>query len=86
MLVGQNVRWTVKCCECEKPRCIYAKQKFTPREQRSIKHLLERYDYSCGSVITPDGMLIKDSDVYCLIIVPILKYISLNLSDEKDFK
>ncbi|KAL3875452.1 hypothetical protein ACJMK2_033399 [Sinanodonta woodiana] len=59
ILVGQNVRQTVNCCECLKPRCIYAKTKLTARDQRALTHTLEKYDYTCGSVITPDGDILQ---------------------------
>ncbi|XP_053376613.1 uncharacterized protein LOC123531671 [Mercenaria mercenaria] len=54
-LVAQNVRSTVNCYECRKPRCIYAKKALTVREERGLKRMLERYHYTCGSSITPDG-------------------------------
>ena len=49
------MRMSVECTECEKPRCIYAKNKLTPRELRNIKMLIQCHDYSCGAVITTDG-------------------------------
>ncbi|KAL3889845.1 hypothetical protein ACJMK2_002172 [Sinanodonta woodiana] len=50
---------TVNCCECLKPRCIYTKTKLTARDQRALTHTLEKYDYTCGSVITPDGDILQ---------------------------
>ena len=31
------------------------KAMITSRENRGLRRLLERYDYTCGSMITPDG-------------------------------
>ncbi|KAL3852275.1 hypothetical protein ACJMK2_015939 [Sinanodonta woodiana] len=47
-LVGQNVRQTVNCCT-----------KLTARDQRALTHTLEKYDYTCGSVITLDGDILQ---------------------------
>ncbi|XP_062596556.1 uncharacterized protein LOC134258011 [Saccostrea cucullata] len=55
ILVAQNVRKTVTCLECKKPRCIYSRKHLTAREERSLTRVLERYMYTCGSLITPDG-------------------------------
>ena len=49
------MRSSVSCYECEKPRCIYSKKALTAREERSLRRLLEKYQYTCGSVIVPDG-------------------------------
>ncbi|CAC5408779.1 unnamed protein product [Mytilus coruscus] len=58
-LVGQNVRSTVKCYECTKPRCIYSKKKLTTRELRGMSRILEKYDYSCGADIIPEGDILQ---------------------------
>ncbi|XP_050406044.2 uncharacterized protein LOC126821627 [Patella vulgata] len=55
VLTAQNVRGIIDCYECGKPRCKYAKNKLSLRQNRSLKSLRDKYDYSCGSVITPDG-------------------------------
>ncbi|XP_052286063.1 uncharacterized protein LOC127881900 [Dreissena polymorpha] len=55
VLVVQNVCSTVSCFKCDKPRCIYSKKALMTREERCLKRLLEKYTYSCGPVITPDG-------------------------------
>ncbi|XP_065943283.1 uncharacterized protein [Magallana gigas] len=54
-----NVRGTATCTECMKSRCIYAKSKLTTREERSLKHTLENIDYTCGSLITPNGDILQ---------------------------
>ncbi|CAC5402741.1 unnamed protein product [Mytilus coruscus] len=36
-------------------RCIYSKSKLTNRDNRALSRLLERFDYSCGSIVCPDG-------------------------------
>ncbi|VDI74370.1 Hypothetical predicted protein [Mytilus galloprovincialis] len=54
-LVAQNVRKIVRCYECHKPRCVYSKKSLTVRESRAFERLLTKYDYCCGSVITPEG-------------------------------
>lgn len=33
----------------------YSKNKMSVREMRSLKRSLEKYDYSCGAEIVPDG-------------------------------
>ncbi|CAC5376627.1 unnamed protein product [Mytilus coruscus] len=53
-LVGQNVRRTVSCYECGKPRCIYAKKTLTSREARTLNRMLEKHDYTCGCIIVPE--------------------------------
>jgi len=57
-MVAQNVRKVVRCYECNKPRCVYSKQILTIREARAFKRLMEKHDYSCGSLITPEGITI----------------------------
>ncbi|XP_041356082.1 uncharacterized protein LOC121373481 [Gigantopelta aegis] len=59
VLVGQNVRQTVHCHECGKPRCVYSKSSFTSRDTRSFKRLIESHDYTCGSILTPDGHILQ---------------------------
>ncbi|XP_071122564.1 uncharacterized protein [Mytilus edulis] len=54
-LTAQNVRKTVTCVECGKPRCLYSKKQLSVRESRSLTRLLEKHDYTCGALITPDG-------------------------------
>ena len=54
-LVGQHVKKIVHCSECNKLRCIYSKKALTSREDRGFRRLLENYDYTCGSINTPDG-------------------------------
>jgi len=56
-LVGQNVRSLINCFECLKPRCIYSKRKLTTRELRGVSRILEKYDYSCGADIIPEGKI-----------------------------
>jgi len=58
VLVGQNVRKTVVCYECNKPRCIYAKKTLSIRDTRALCRLIECHDYACGSLLTPDGTCI----------------------------
>ncbi|WAR00571.1 hypothetical protein MAR_024943 [Mya arenaria] len=53
-LVAQNVRRTIDCSECDKPRCVYSKKSLTLRDSRSLGRLLEKYDYTRGSLITPE--------------------------------
>ncbi|XP_048764718.1 uncharacterized protein LOC130046902 [Ostrea edulis] len=55
MLVAQNVRSTIKCTECDKPRCIYSKLKLNPRDLRALKHTTDKYDYTCGAILAPEG-------------------------------
>lgn len=44
------------CVECRKPRCVYSRKQLSSREERTLNRLLERYLYTCGSVIPPDGI------------------------------
>ncbi|CAC5366714.1 unnamed protein product [Mytilus coruscus] len=55
ILVAQNVRSTVTCTECDKPRCVYSKLKLTPRDVRALKHRIDKYDYTCGAILAPEG-------------------------------
>lgn len=56
ILIAQNVRSTVTCTECGKPRCVYSKLKLTPRDVRALKHTIEKYDYTCGAILAPEGI------------------------------
>ena len=55
-LTAQNVRKTVQCSDCSKPRCIYADHALTPSEGRELRNILRKYgdSYVCGCVIVPD--------------------------------
>lgn len=55
-LVGQNVRKVVRCYDCNKPRCVYSKKAFSLRDARDFNRLTERHDYTCGPMITPEGI------------------------------
>ncbi|CAC5423857.1 unnamed protein product [Mytilus coruscus] len=54
-LIAQNVRKVVNCFECNKPRCVYNKRLLSVRAARAFSRLIEKHDYSCGSLITPEG-------------------------------
>ena len=54
-LVAQNVRKIVKCFNCGKPRCVYSKKSLSMRDSRAFDRIMDKYDYSCGSLITPEG-------------------------------
>jgi hypothetical protein len=56
ILVAQNVRSTINCTECDKPRCVYAKLKLNPRDMRALKNTTDNYDYTCGAILLPEGM------------------------------
>ncbi|CAG2189778.1 unnamed protein product [Mytilus edulis] len=56
ILIAQNVRSTVTCTECDKPRCVYSTLKLTPRDVRALKHTIEKYDYTCGAILAPEVM------------------------------
>ncbi|VDI28053.1 Hypothetical predicted protein [Mytilus galloprovincialis] len=55
ILFAQNVRSTVTCTECDKPRCVYSKLKLTPRDVRALKHTIDKYYYTCGAILPPEG-------------------------------
>ncbi|XP_053378441.1 uncharacterized protein LOC128548073 [Mercenaria mercenaria] len=55
VLTGQNVRKTVTCIECTKPRCVSAQKALNFRESRTLTRQLEKYDYTCGALIAPEG-------------------------------
>ncbi|CAG2233893.1 unnamed protein product [Mytilus edulis] len=55
ILFAQNVRSTVTCLECDKPRCVYSKLKLTPRDVRALKHTIDKYDYTCGAILAPEA-------------------------------
>lgn len=40
------------------PAVYTATKSLTTHEERGLKRLLEKYTYSCGSMITPDGIII----------------------------
>ncbi|KAL3865743.1 hypothetical protein ACJMK2_043103 [Sinanodonta woodiana] len=61
ILVGQ----TVNCCT-----------KLTARDQRALTHTLEKYDYTCGSVITPDGKSVVRLQLSCAVHIEFPYYAS----------
>ena len=52
LLTGEHVRMVVRCGECQKPQCLYAKNELTTRQMNSVKRIIHSYDYVCGSVGT----------------------------------
>lgn len=53
-MTGQNVRDTVNCKSCSKPRCIYTSRALSDREKEELKNVKRNYDYVCGCLITPE--------------------------------
>jgi hypothetical protein len=45
---GKNVRTTVRCIECNKPRVLYARHKITEEEFCLLQSFLESIEYTCG--------------------------------------
>ena len=54
--MAQHVRSKVNCYDCGKPRCIYAKKDLTNNQSRNLRLVLQKHDYSCGAMITTEGM------------------------------
>lgn len=55
VLTGQNLRPSLKCFQCSKPRCIYSKKALTASEFMSLKKLMETQQYSSGSPLIQEG-------------------------------
>ena len=55
MLVGQRMRTTVQCTECNKPRGVYSRIQLTPDEKKQLEAVMELVEYTCGSELTVDG-------------------------------
>lgn len=58
MLVGQRLRSTVRCDECQKPRGIYARIALSVKDKKELEHLKELVQYTCGSPITTEGSVL----------------------------
>ena len=61
-----NVAKCIKCCQCSKPRVIYAKKKFTDANKRSMKRILNDFHYVCGTVFSEIPVDERNKDSYVL--------------------
>ena len=53
LLAVIKVRNTIKCVDCQKPRCIYAGKALSPSQATALQHIKEAEMYKCGSVLFP---------------------------------
>ena len=62
-LTAQNVRDTIVCSNCAKPRCVYMQKQLSEKDARELKSVKRRFgtSYICGCAIAPDdsGLLGK---------------------------
>ena len=54
LLVAARVRDVIPCCECSKPRCIFAATKPSFGEQTEVQRVKDEGMYSCGVSLFPD--------------------------------
>ena len=59
-----DVRLTVRCYECDTPRCIYSKEALADRQKRKVRRKLEGLDYTCGLMIAVEGIYVLQ---YCFL-------------------
>lgn len=56
---AKNVKETMLCIDCDKPRVLYAAKKLSKSELTVLLKIMERYQYSCGCCLqdlkTGDG-------------------------------
>ena len=54
-LVAIKVRGTIKCIDCEKPRCIYSATSLSTSESAAIQVLRDEDMYVCGARLFPES-------------------------------
>ena len=59
VLSSQNLRKTVQCSSCRRPRGIYCTRKLLNREVVELNRIISEYDYMCGSHVIPDDSFLK---------------------------
>ena len=70
LLTVIKVRNTIKCVDCQKPRCIYAGKALSPSQATALQHIKEAEMYKCGSVLFPPthglhGLVIVRTTLAC---------------------
>ena len=58
LLVGQRLRSTISCDECQKPRGIFSQHALSPNQKKELESLKEVVQYTCGSPITTEGSVL----------------------------
>ena len=61
---AECVRATIKCCECEKPRCVFAEHKLSSQQTQSLESVLSDNLYTCGAPLWP-----PDHDLFSKVAV-----------------
>ena len=51
---SNKVRAAVKCSDCGKPRCVYAKLKLTKPQHDAIADMISAAEYTCGAPLFMD--------------------------------
>ena len=54
----------MKCIHCLKPRVVYIKRKLSDAQKRSMKHMLNNFQYICGAVFHDLPIDDKNKDLY----------------------
>lgn len=53
LMVSAKVRLVILCCDCQMPRCIYAKTKLKENEESAVQEIIDSQLYTCGSSLFP---------------------------------
>ena len=61
LLVAARVRDVLPCCECSKPRCVYAATKLSYMEQTQVRRVREEGMFSCGVSLFHDTHPLRHS-------------------------
>ena len=65
ILVSQNVRATVSCNACQRPRCVYSSSKMTCGMREDLNVVLENGEYLCGGSLVRDDNPRRQQFVVC---------------------
>jgi hypothetical protein len=54
VLTNTNVRNIIQCFQCGKFRCLYSEKALTAMQKSQFQHIINDWDYSCGSPLAPE--------------------------------
>jgi hypothetical protein len=56
VLINTKVRDIIQCFQCGKFRCLYSEKALTVIQKSQFQHVIDEWDYSCGSPLVPEDM------------------------------
>ena len=63
LLIAARVRDVLVCCECSKPRCVFAATRLSYSENIEVQRIKDEGVYSCGMSVFPDAHPLRHSVV-----------------------